>query len=124
MKAGRAYCGRILRVDLSEGRTQEEQLNEDWTRKFIGGKGLGIRYLYDLVRPETDPFSAENVVILMVGPLTGTIASTMSRMANITKSPQTGTLSDSYTGGYFPAELKFAGFDGIIVTGKSPKPVY
>ncbi len=124
MKAGRAYCGRILRVDLTKAQTREEPLNEEWTRKFIGGKGLGIRYLYDLVRPETDPFSAENVVILMVGPLTGTIASTMSRMANITKSPQTGTLSDSYTGGYFPAELKFAGFDGIIVSGKSPKPVY
>jgi len=80
--------------------------------------------LYDLVRPGTDPFSPENVIILMVGPLTGTIASTMSRMANITKSPQTGTLSDSYTGGYFPAELKFAGFDGIIISGRSPKPVY
>jgi aldehyde:ferredoxin oxidoreductase len=124
MKAGRAYCGKILRVDLSKAQIREEPLNEDWTRKFIGGKGLGIRYLYDLVRPGTDPFSPENVIILMVGPLTGTIASTMSRMANITKSPQTGTLSDSYTGGYFPAELKFAGFDGIIISGRSPKPVY
>jgi len=124
MRAGRAYCGRILRVDLSKAQIREEPLNEDWTRQFIGGKGLGIRYLYDLVRPETDPFSPENVIILMVGPLTGTIASTMSRMANITKSPQTGTMSDSYSGGYFPAELKFAGFDGIIVSGKSPKPVY
>ena len=124
MRAGRAYCGRILRVDLSKAQIREEPLNEDWTRQFIGGKGLGIRYLYDLVRPETDPFSPENVIILMVGPLTGTIASTMSRMANITKSPQTGTMSDSYSGGYFPAELKFAGFDGNIVSGTSPKPVY
>jgi len=113
-----------LRVDLSRAKTWEEALNEDWARKFIGGKGLGIRYLYDLVRPETDPFSPENVIILMVGPLTGTVASTMSRMANITKSPQTGTMSDSYSGGYFPAELKFAGFDGIIVSGRSLEPVY
>jgi aldehyde:ferredoxin oxidoreductase len=124
MKAGRAYCGKILRVDLSRAQTREEPLNEDWTRKFIGGKGLGIRYLHDLVRPETDPLSPENVIILMVGPLTGTIASTMSRMANITKSPETGTMSDSYSGGYFPAELKFAGFDGIIVSGRSHKPTY
>ena len=124
MKEGRAYCGKILRVDLSEGRTGEEPLNMEWARKFIGGKGLGIRYLYDLVPPKTDPFSPENVVILMTGPLTGTVASTMSRMANITKSPLTGTMSDSYSGGFFPAELKFSGFDGIIIAGRSPKPVY
>jgi len=121
---GRAYRGKILRVDLSQDRLVEEPLKEEWVRKFIGGKGLGIRYLYDLVRPSIDPFSPENVLIFMTGPLTGTIASTMSRMANITKSPLTGTMSDSYSGGYFPAELKFAGFDGIIVTGRSSKPTY
>jgi aldehyde:ferredoxin oxidoreductase len=123
-KAGRAHCGRIVRVDLSKQRVQEEPLNEEWVEKFIGGKGLGIRYLYDLVRPGTDPFSPENVLILMTGPLTGTIMSTMSRMVNITKSPLTGTMNDSYSGGYFPAELKFAGFDGIIISGRSPKPVH
>jgi aldehyde:ferredoxin oxidoreductase len=124
LKAGRAYCGRILRVDLTKERVLGEQIREEWVRKFIGGKGLGIRYLYDLVPPATDPFSPENVVIFMTGPLTGTIASTMSRMGNVTKSPLTGTMSDSYSGGYFPAELKFAGFDGIIVSGRSSKPVY
>lgn len=124
MKPGRAYCGRILRVDLSKGELLEEPINREWTQKFIGGKGLGIRYLYDLVGPGTDPFSPENVVIFMTGPLTGTVASTMSRMANITKSPLTGTMSDSYSGGFFPAELKFAGFDGIIVKGRASKPVY
>jgi len=124
MKPGRAYCGKILRVDLSKKELLEEPINWEWVRKFIGGKGLGIRYLYDLVRPGTDPFSPENVIILMTGPLTGTIMSTMSRMANVTKSPLTGTMSDSYNGGFFPAELKFAGFDGIIVKGRAPKPVY
>ena len=124
MNAGRAYCGKILHVDLSKGQTREEPLNWEWVKKFIGGKGLGIRYLYDLVAPGTDPFSPENVIIFMTGPLTGTVASTVSRMANITKSPLTGTLSDSYSGGYFPAELKFAGFDGVIVSGRSSKPVY
>jgi aldehyde:ferredoxin oxidoreductase len=124
LKPGRAYCGRMLHVDLSKGLTQEEPLKEEWALRFIGGKGLGIRYLYDLVPAGADPLSPENVVILMTGPLTGTVASTMSRMANITKSPLTGTMSDSYTGGYFPAELKFAGFDGIIITGRAAKPTY
>lgn len=108
MKPGRAYCGKILRVDLSKKELLEEPINWEWVGRFIGGKGLGIRYLYDLVGPGTDPLSPENVVIFMTGPLTGTVASTMSRMANITKSPLTGTMSDSYSGGFFPAELKFA----------------
>jgi len=123
-KEGRAYCGKILRVDLSKEQILEDPLKAEWVRKFIGGKGLGIRYLYDLVQPGIDSFSPENVVIFMTGPLTGTVASTVSRMANITKSPLSGTMSDSYSGGYFPAELKFSGFDGIIVSGRSPKPVY
>ena len=120
----RAYCGKILRADLSSEEVLEEPIKSEWTLKFIGGKGLGIRYLYDLVRPGTNPFSPENVVIFMTGPLTGTVASTVSRMANITKSPLSLTMSDSYSGGYFPAELKFAGFDGVIVSGRSSKPVY
>jgi aldehyde:ferredoxin oxidoreductase len=124
LRAGRAYCGRILDVDLSKEQITEEPLNEEWAEKFIGGKGLGIRYLYDLVRPETDPFSPENVIIFMTGPLTGTVASTMPRLANVTKSPLTGTMNDSYSGGYLPSELKFSGFDGIIVSGRSPRPVY
>lgn len=123
-KTGQAHCGKILRVNLSTGQILEQPLNEAWAEKYIGGKGLGIRYLFDLVGPETDPYSPENVIILMTGPLTGTIASTMSRMANVTKSPATGTMSDSYSGGYFPAELKFAGYDGVIISGKAPKPTY
>ena len=123
-KTGRAYCGKILTVDLSKKQVKEEPIKTEWVQKFIGGKGLGIRYLYDLVKPGTDPFSPDNVVIFMTGPLTGTVASTMSRLASITKSPLTGTMSDSYSGGYFPAELKFAGFDGVIVGGRAAKPVY
>ena len=124
LKAGRAYCGKILHVDLTKGETREEPLRFDWAEQFIGGKGLGIRYLYDLMLPGTDPFAPENPIILMTGPLTGTVASTMSRMANVTKSPLSGTMSDSHSGGYFPAELKFAGFDGVIIEGRSSKPVY
>jgi len=124
IKPGRSYCGRMLKVDLSSGKITQEELRWDWADKYIGGKGLGIRYLFDLIQPGTDPYSPENPIVLMTGPLTGTIASTMSRMANVTKSPATGTMSDSYSGGYFPAELKFAGFDGVVITGRSPKAVY
>ena len=111
-------------MDLTERRVVVEPLKADWAHKFIGGKGLGIRYLYDLVQPGVDPFSPANLLILMTGQFTGTIMSTMSRMANVTKSPLTGTMSDNYGGGYFPAELKFAGFDGIIVKGRAAKPTY
>jgi len=123
-KPGRAYTGKILKADLSNGKISQEEIRWDWVDKFIGGKGLGIRYLFDLIPPGTDPYSPDNPIILMTGPLTGTIASTMSRMANVTKSPATGTMSDSYSGGYFPAELKFAGFDGVVIVGRSPKQVY
>jgi aldehyde:ferredoxin oxidoreductase len=118
------YCGQLLRVDLTRMTCKPEKLKEDWVRDFIGGKGLGVRYLYDLIRPGTDPYSPDNPVIFMTGPLTGTVASTMSRIALVTKSPLTGTMSDSYSGSYFPAELKHAGFDGIIITGKASAPTY
>jgi len=124
MKPGRAYCGKILSVNLTENEVQENPLRLDWAEQYIGGKGLGIRYLYDIAKPGIAPFAPENPIILMTGPLTGTVASTMSRMANVTKSPLSGTMSDSHSGGYFPAELKFAGFDGVIITGRSPKPTH
>ena len=118
------YCGQLLRVDLTKMTCKPEKLKEDWVRDFVGGKGLGVRYLYDLIRPGIDPYSPENPVIFMTGPLTGTVASTMSRIALVTKSPLTGTMSDSYSGSYFPAELKHAGFDGVIVTGRAIAPTY
>ena len=109
---------------MTNGQVRKEPLKLEWAEKFIGGKGLGIRYLFDLLPAHVDPLSPDNAIILMTGPLTGTIASTMSRMANVTKSPLSETLSDSHSGGYFPAELKFAGFDGVIIEGRSSKPVY
>jgi len=111
----------MLRVNLTDGKVSTEALNEDWARQFIGGKGLAARYLAELLQPGVDPLSPKNVLIFMTGPLTGSIASTMSRIAVVTKSPATGTFLDSYAGGYFPAELKLAGFDGIIVEGRAPR---
>ena len=119
-----AYANRILRVDLTNEKCESQPLKEEWVGDYIGGKGLAARYLYDLLPKGVDPLSPRNVLVFMTGPLTGTIASTMSRVVLATKSPLTNTFLDSYAGGYFPAELKFAGFDGIIVSGKAPKDVY
>jgi aldehyde:ferredoxin oxidoreductase len=120
--AGRSYVGKILHVDLSKMKMEPMPLNPDWVTDFIGGKGLGARYFYELQRPRTEPFSPDNHLIFMTGPLTGTIASTMSRVTVITRSPLTGAFVDSYAGGYFPAELKFAGFDGLIIRGETQSP--
>jgi len=117
-------AGKILKVNLTEGKCHSEPTNDTWVHQFVGGKGLAARYLYDLLPKGVDPLSPQNVLILMTGPLTGTIASTMSRVAVVTKSPLSNTFLDSYAGGYFPAELKFSGFDGMIVSGKAPKDIY
>jgi len=121
---GRAYTGQILWVNLSNRELNPTPLNMEWAHDFVGGKGLGARYFYEVQKPHTDPFASDNHLVFMTGPLTGTIASTMSRIAVITRSPLTGTFLDSYAGGYFPAELKFAGFDGLIITGKADRPVW
>jgi aldehyde:ferredoxin oxidoreductase len=118
------YVGNILRVDLSRGKTSVEPLNMNWARMFVGGKGLGAKYLYEELKPRTDAFSPENVLILMTGPLGGTTAPCTAKHVTITKSPHTGAFLDSYAGGYFSTELKFAGFDAVILKGKAKQPVY
>ena len=118
------YVGKILRVDLSSGKVSSEDLNAEWARIFIGGKGLGAKYLYEEAKPGVDPLSPDNVLILMTGPLTGTTAPCAPKYAIYTKSPLTNAFLDSYMGGYLGAELKFAGFDGVIIKDKAEKPVY
>ncbi len=122
--AADGYTGKVLRVDLSAGRTSTEPLNREWAKQFIGGKGLGARYLFEELKPGTDPMSPENVLMIWTGPLVGTLVPLTSRYVVVTKSPLTGTFLDSYAGGFFGAEMKFAGFDGVIMTGKASKPVY
>jgi aldehyde:ferredoxin oxidoreductase len=116
--------GKILRVDLTKGTTAFEPLNKRWARDFIGGRGLGIRYLLEEVDPKCDPLSPENALIMMTGPLTGTIAPTGARYMVITKSPLTGAITCSNSGGQFPTMLKRSGVDGVTFTGRSPEPVY
>ena len=117
------YQGKVLRVDLSSSTAAAEPLNMEWAERYFGGKGLLLRYLWEYVPPNVDPWSAENPVILMTGPFAGTNVSTASRLVVGAKSPVTGILDDSYAGGSFAPEMKFAGYDAIIITGKAPAPV-
>jgi len=118
------YTGKVLRVDLTNEKTSVEPTNMEWAKRFIGGKGLGAKYLFEELPPGIDPLSPENILMIWTGPLVGTMVPLTSRYAVITKSPLTGTFLDSYAGGYFGPELKYAGFDGIIMKGKAPKPSY
>jgi aldehyde:ferredoxin oxidoreductase len=118
------WTRKILRVDLTNGTVKSEPLNMDWAQKYLGQRGLASKYLVEEVDPKVDPLGPANKIIYATGPLTGTAASTGGRYSVITKGPLTNAIACSNSGGYFGAELKFAGWDMIIVEGKSPKPVY
>ena len=117
------YIGRVLRLDMTALTATVEPLSDEWTRLYVGGKGLLLRYLFDELAPGTDALAPENPLILASGPFAGTAAATCSRLAVGCKSPATGTLLDSYVGGSFAPELKFAGYDVVVVTGRAPHPV-
>ena len=117
------YRGYILRIDLSVGSAAVEPLNMEWAWRYVGGKGLLLRYLWEEVPPQVDPWAPENPIILMTGPFAGTCVTTASRLVIGCKSPTTGILNDSYVGGSFAPEMKFAGYDAIIISGQSPAPV-
>jgi aldehyde:ferredoxin oxidoreductase len=119
-----SWAGKILRVNLSTGTVSSEALNMDWARTYIGSRGLGTKYFIDEVSPSVDPLSPDNKLIWATGPLTGTMASTGGRYTVITKGPLTGAIACSNSGGYWGAEFKMAGWDMVIVEGKSAKPVY
>lgn len=118
------YQGVILRVNLSDGKISKEPLNLEDGMKFIGGRGLGTKILFDEVDPKVDPLSIDNKIIFATGPLSGTATPTGGRYMVITKSPLTGTVASSNSGGFWGAELKLAGYDAVIIEGKSEKPVY
>lgn len=118
------WMGRILRVNLTNGQITTEPLNRDWARDYVGARGLASKFLAEEVDPQVDALSRDNKLIFMTGPLTGTNAISASRYDVVTKSPLTGAIAGSNSGGYFPAELKYAGYDGIIFEGKAAQPVY
>ncbi|WP_254862616.1 aldehyde ferredoxin oxidoreductase family protein [Halovivax gelatinilyticus] len=115
---------RIVRVDLTDERVESEPVPERWRRLYVGGKGLGARYLFDELEPGVDPLGAKNVLGFVLGPLSGYLPGD-GRYAAITKSPLTGTFLDSYAGGEFPAALAGSLGDhiGILVTGRASRPV-
>jgi len=117
------YVGKILRVNLNAGKCDVEGLDYDIASKYIGGRGYGVKVLFHELKVGIDPFSEENKLIFMTGPLTG-LAPASGRSAVISKSPLTGGIFDANTGGSWGVELKKAGFDGIIIEGASKKPVY
>lgn len=119
-----AFIGQILRVNLTSGAIQTEELNPHWARETLGGAGLATRYLFELTPPGIDPLGAENVLIFMTGALTGTPSASASRYSVVAKSPQTGYWGQANSGGYFGPALKWAGFDGVIFEGVSAEPVY
>ncbi|UCC88554.1 MAG: aldehyde ferredoxin oxidoreductase family protein [Anaerolineales bacterium] len=120
----RGYLGKILVVDATTGELRDEPLNETYARQFIGNSGLAARYLYDLVDADTDPLGPYNPLIMMTGALTGTRTPASSRHAFVARSPLTGILGEANVGGFTGRELRRVGYDGIIVTGQSPVPVY
>ncbi|HKX95117.1 MAG TPA: aldehyde ferredoxin oxidoreductase family protein [Methylibium sp.] len=119
-----SWAGKILRVNLTNGTVKTEPLNMDWARAYLGSRGLASKYLVEEVDPKVDPLAPENKIIWATGPLTGTMASTGGRYTVVTKGPLTGAIACSNSGGYWGAELKFAGWDMVIFEGRSPKPVY
>ncbi|PTL36206.1 aldehyde ferredoxin oxidoreductase [Candidatus Methylomirabilis limnetica] len=118
------WTGTILRVNLSNGSVAKEPLNPQLARAYIGGRGLATKILYDEIDPRLDPLGPANKLILATGPLTGTNAPTGGRYMVVTKSPLTGAIACSNSGGYVGAEMKYAGYDLVIVEGKAPHPVY
>ena len=114
----------ILRVDLTKGTAETEPLNMEWANAYLGERGLATKYLMEMMDPKTDAMSPDNVLIFATGPLTGTMASTSGRYAVVTKGPLTNCIACSNSGGKFGAELKFAGYDLLIIEGRAAEPVY
>ncbi len=118
------YMGKILVVDLTKMEIKDEPLNEQYARDFIGAGGIACRYLADMVDEKTDPLGPDNPLIFMTGLLNGTGAPSFSRWVVASRSPYTTYYGDANCGAFFGAELRFSGYDGIIIKGKSAKPVY
>lgn len=118
------YNGKILHVDLTTGTIVTETPPESFYRTYMGGSAMGLYYILKEMPAGVDPLAPENVLTIFTGVTTGASVSGQSRVNINAKSPISGAIGDSQGGGFFPAEMKFAGFDGIVVKGKSPKPVY
>lgn len=115
---------RLLHIHLTTGAISAETLPADWTRDYIGGSGLGARILWDRIDPALDPLDPANPLLFITGPLTGSSGPTTGRFTLCGRSPQTGRWGESNIGGFVGPELRFAGWDGVLVSGRAPGPVY
>lgn len=118
------YQNKVLRVDLTNKGTKTEPLHMDWAEKYIGSKGLAIKYLYEELKPGIDPLSPENKLLLMTGPMTGTPIACSGKLSISAKSPATGTINDCSIGGHAAVQIKFAGYDAVMLEGALKEPGY
>ena len=118
------WQGQLLRVNLSTLSCASEALNADWAQDYLGQRGLATKYLFEEMDPDVDALAPENKLIFATGPLTGTMASTGGRYSVVCKGALTNAIACSNSGGQFGAELKFAGYDMVIIEGRASKPVY
>lgn len=116
------YAGKLGYINLSTGTVEVKDLDKELAGQFIGGSALACKLVYNMIGPETDPLGPENPLIFITGPLVGTTAPSSSRFAICAKSPLTGIWGEATSGGSFGPKMKLAGFDGLIITGKAPKP--
>ncbi len=119
-----AWTRNVLRVNLTAGTCTAEPLNMEWANDYLGQRGLASKYLVEEVDPRVEALSPDNKIIYATGPLTGTMAATAGRYSVVTKSPLTGAIACSNSGGFIGAEIKNAGWDMVIVEGKAAAPVY
>ena len=120
----RGYTGKWLHVNLTTGQIEPREYDAALAEEYLGGNGFGTRLLWEQVGPEVDPLAPESLLIFATGPLCGTLLPNSGRMEVVAKSPLTGIYGDANAGGFFGPELKFAGWDAIVVTGQAPHPVY
>jgi aldehyde:ferredoxin oxidoreductase len=118
------YQGKYLRINLTNQTIEEEKIDSEWQRKFLGGRGLAARFYYAEIANHIEPFSSDNKLILFTGPLTGTSGPATTKIGLATKSPETRQYLCSNGGGFFGPHLKKSGYDGLIIEGKATKPVY
>jgi aldehyde:ferredoxin oxidoreductase len=116
--------GKLLEIDLTSGKTTNTPIADEKVEKYLGGRGLGARLFYDLLPSKADPLSPENVLLFLTGPLTGSTVTGSSKFVVVTKSPLTHGWCDSYSSGKIAVELKKAGYDGMVIRGRSNHPCY
>ena len=118
------YKKNILWINLSNGKIWRETLTEQTARNFIGGRGLSMKIMYDRLKAGSDPLAPDNIILIVTGPMQGTVIPCSGRYVLTTKSPLTGLVQDAHSGGYFGPEVKYAGYDAIAITGRATGPVY